>query len=154
MSVDLAQLFNDRDALALFFNLAVKTSLKDRGSGGASFIFDKKDNEMFLPIRLDGGLFKQQTGKIADFLIYYKREGSNLKVVILELKGRIKNRKPEEQIKSTIETIKANQPFMIPKDAKIIKIVKVKSSSPKMSRKKSSVLYLSDDNKITKTIKD
>ena len=43
---------------------------------------------------------------------------------------------------------------MIPKDAKIIKIVKVKSSSPKMSRKKSSVLYLSDDNKITKIIKD
>ncbi len=152
MSVDLARIFNDRDALALFFNLAVKTSLKDRGSGGAGFVFDKREDEMFLPIRLDNGLFKHQTGKIADFLIYYKKEGSNLKVVILELKGKIKNRKPEEQIESTIEIIKTNKPFMIPENAKIIKIVKVKSSSPKMSKNKR-VPYLSDDHKITKIIK-
>ncbi len=153
MSVSLKQFFNDKGVCTLFSNLVVKTSLKDKGSGGAGFNFNKEENELFLPIKLDGGLFKQQTGKIADFLIYYKSENSNLKVVILELKGKVKNRRPEEQVESTIQLIKNNHSFMIPESAKILKIVKVRSSSPKMNKKKSDILYISNDNKIAKVIR-
>jgi len=69
------------------------------------------------------------------------------------LKGKVKNRRPEEQVESTIQLIKNNHSFMIPESAKILKIVKVRSSSPKMNKKKSDILYISNDNKIAKVIR-
>ncbi len=144
--------FNDKKLCILFSHLIIKTSLKDKGSGSAGFNFNKEENELFLPIKLDGGLFKHQNYKVADFLIYYKKEDSNLKVIILELKGRIKNNKPEEQIESTINLIKDTFPFIIPRGAEILKIAKTKGGAPK-KRNKKIILYLSDDKNIAKRMR-
>jgi hypothetical protein len=131
----------------------VSTKLSDKGTG-VSFNFGHKlDNELFFPIKLDGGLFKNVSGEKADFLIYYKKLGTDkTKIVILELKSSAKKEKAIDQIENTIKTIRENFRFMLPDNYEILKVVKFNKKSPKQN-KRSGILYIREDEAIAKLLR-